>query len=655
MSSMTRFPLAAAVLIVLPVACVAQDMMGITPSRSVAVTDDASLRDAMESWATLRQSDGQSFSSYARFLIAHPGWPGEAGLRKAAERNLHADSEDSALVARYYARYPATTATGALRYAEALDATGRRDDARTVARTAWTMGVLSPEDERRLLARFSGALTQDDQDARMERLLSARATAVAARQIALTSPIRQPFYDTRLAMQLKSVDASSKSASLGDRARGDAGFLADRAVWLRTTGQEQAARALLAAPRSLTAPPVEPERWFELLQSVARSSASDGQYQTAYDIARQVDDAYGPRVAVRDRPFAERDLYTNLTWLAGTMALKLGRPSDAVEVFDRYARAAKSPQTQAKGLYWAARAADQANKTGKAHDFYERAAAFFDQFYGQLAAERLGRTPAIPAVSTSIEISRNQREAFNNQEIVRAAQLLAGDHQTQSLFVRQIAQAAQTDADHFLAAELAVRMARPDLGVMVGRSAGVNGLRDYVRTGFPVVPVPAEASSDWSIVHAIARQESQFDRAALSRAGARGLMQLMPATARDVSGKLGLAYDPGALMTDTSYNIRLGDWLFGRLMDRYRGSYVLSVAAYNAGAGNVNKWLAANGDPRSGTDVLQWIEAIPFAETRSYVQRVLENAVVYDMLDPKRARITSRTPLSAYLGKSYPG
>ena len=158
------------------------------------------------------------------------------------------------------------------------------------------------------------------------------------------------------------------------------------------------------------------------------------------------------------------------------------------------------------------------------------------------------------------------------------------------------------------------------------------------------------------MVHAISRQESQFDRAAVSHAGARGYMQLMPGTARETAGKIGATYNMSALTADTAYNIRLGNDYFSRMMSYYNGSYPLAVAAYNAGPGNVNKWLRAIGDPRSGSiDILQWIEAIPLTETRGYVQRVLENAVVYDLIDPSQARIRSNTPLSSYLGKRTPG
>lgn len=659
MSSMSRRLLLSVLLLTAPAMLPAQELLAPQPRASVQSTNDAALASTISEWNALRQSDALPFSSYARFLIAHPGWPGEAALRKSAERALRTDAEDPQLVAAYFGRYAPTTATSALRQAEALDAIGRRDDAKLAARRAWTMGALTADDESRLMTRWPGLLSSSDHDLRMERLLWSRAPSLAARQLSRTSPSRQPIFAARLAMQARAADAATQAGEIARAATGDPGFLIDSANWLRGTGQEYTAQALLAAPRRLNAPPLDADKWLESLLGIARNAAAQGQYQSAFDIARQVDDAYPAGTQVRDRPLSERDDYTSLTWLAGFTALeRLNRPRDAIRMFDLYARAAKSPQTQSKGLYWAGRAAQAAGQTADAQLYYQNAAVFFDQFYGQLAAERLGRAPAIPAPTASIEISRNQREAYFGQEIVRAAQLLGarGDWQTQTQFVRQIAQAASSDTDHILAVELAARIGRPDLGVMIGRSAGINGYRDYVRTGFPTVPIPAEAVDNWTMVHAISRQESQFDRQALSRVGARGLMQLMPGTARDTSVKIGATYDLGGLTGDPQYNIRLGSWYFSRLMDTYGGSYPLAVAAYNAGPGNVNKWLRANGDPRTGSvDILDWIEMIPLTETRGYVQRVLENAVVYDLIDPSKARVRTSTPLSTYLGKRMPG
>lgn len=659
MSSMSRKLIVSALLLGVPALLPAQSLLDGPPRASAQAVNDSALSIAISEWNMLRQSDALPFASYARFLVAHPGWPAEAVLRKSAERALRTDAEDPQLVAAYFGRYAPTSATSALRQAEALDAIGRRDEARTAARRAWTMGALSPEDEARLTARWPGLLSSADHDARMERLLWSRAPNVAMRQLAYASPARQPVFNARVAMQGRSADAGTNAAYVAASASGDAGFIVDRVNYLRSTGQAYTAQQFLAAPRRLNAPPLDAEKWLDTLLLTARSAAASGQYATAYDIARQVDDAYAPGTQVSLRPLGERDDYTSLTWLAGTTALnRLGRPLDAIAMFDRYARAARSPQTISKGLYWAGRAAQAAGRATDANTYYENAALHFDQFYGQLAAERLGRLPTIPAVTTTLEISRNQREAFYGQEIVRAAQLLGnrGDWATQSQFVRQIAQAASTAADHYLADELAVRIGRTDLRVMTGRSAGINGLRDQIRTGFPTVPLPEEARPNFTIVHAIMRQESQFDRAAISHAGARGMMQLMPGTARETAGKIGVSYNMGGLTTDTQYNIQLGNDYFARMMSYYGGSYPLAVAAYNAGPGNVNKWLRANGDPRTGSiDILQWIEAIPLTETRGYVQRVLENAVVYGMLEPSQSRIRTSTPLSTYLGKRTPG
>ena len=561
------------------------------PSSAGPFRNDAAIASAIAQWNQLRQTDGLSFTSYASFLVAHPGWPGDAALRKAPERALAPDSAMPGVVVSSFQKFPPQSPAAWLRYAEASDTLGQRTQATEAARRAWWGGALSIDDETRLLGRFGSSLTTTDHDIRMDRLLWQRATTLAMRELPLTSAVRQPLFSTRLAFLTKAPDASSRAAYVAQAGATDAGYIIDRAFWLRATGQEYAAQALLAAPRTLTLRPTDPEKWLESLLSSARNAVAGGQFRTAYDIAHQVDDIYPAGTVIRDRPLGERDLYTSLVWLAGLTALEqLRQPLLAQAMFDRYSAAAKTPQTQTKGYYWAGRAAQSAGNPVGANEYWTRAATYFDQFYGQLAAERLGIALTIPPVTRTIEISQSEREAFANREIVRAAVYLGqtGDWTTQSLFVRQIAQVATTDSDHLFANELSIRLARPDLGVMVGRSAGVNGLRDYVRAGFPVVPVPLERQSDWTIIHAIARQESQFDRKIVSKAGARGVMQLMPATAAEQAAKIGIGYSSEQLY-DAVYNMRLGAAYFGRLMDRYGGNYVLAVAAYNAGAGNVNK------------------------------------------------------------------
>ena len=618
---------------------------------------DVAVAGAVARWNRLRQSDSWAFSDYAGFLAAYPGWPGELAMRKAAERRIDPNSFSPAEVASFFDRFPPLSGSAQLRYAESLSALGRADAARAAARTAWLSGTLSTEDEGRLLGRFT--FTPDEQDSRMERLLWNRNLAGAQRQIGLTSAARRPMYETRMAMQMRSADAAARGFALGAAADHDAGYVADRARWLRDTNQWAAARGYLANPRSFDRPPFDAEKWLELMLQNARGAANDGQWSTAWGIASQADTAFAPGTNVREQPFGERDDYTSLVWLAGTTAMqKLGRPADAVGMFARYASAAKTPQTQTKGWYWAGRAALAAGNRTDADRYFAQAAADPDQFYGQLAAERLGRPALPPQEPAAVAIAPEVRRAFEESSVVRAARLLGsqGQWQDQSQFLRTIASNASTDSDHVLAGELARAIGRPDLGVMVARNARNTGVSDFVPSGFPRIAVPALAEPYWTMVHAISRQESQFDRQASSPVGARGLMQLMPGTARDTAGKLGLSYDYGRLTSDPSYNIMLGSSFFARLLDQFSGNHVLAVAAYNAGPGNVRKWLAANGDPRMpGVDVIDWIEAIPFTETRGYVQRVLENAVVYDAMNPARARMPETNRLSAYLGKRTPG
>jgi len=629
-------------------------MANMSPQQGMPSPTNAGIAATIAQWKAVGQTDALPFDMYASFLLNHPGWPGEAANRRAAERQ--AGGAAPASVVNYFRRYPPTTPSGNIAYARALIATGGVGDANGAIRQAWRSGGLSAADEAYVLANYSGVLTGEDQDARMDRLLWSNALGAAQRQLAWTTPARRPVFEARLALRTNASNAAN--LAMGSAFPDDAGFIADKATWLRNNNAGPTARAWLARSRTLTTRPADVEKWYDVLLTQAKGAVADHQWQTAYDIARQVDDAYPVGTDVSAQSYGERDNYTDLVWLAGQVAFKqLNRPADAMTLFDRYARGSRSPVVRSRGYYWAGRAAERGGRAPDATAYFEQAAGYRDQFYGQLATERLGRPLVAPPSMAGVAVDPAARAAFNAREIVQAAQFTGqiGDRPDQTSFIRQVAADATTPTDHLLAAELSRTINRPDLAVMVGRSALTNGLSDYSAAGFPTVPVPAGYESNWTLIHAISRQESQFDRAAVSHAGARGLMQLMPGTAREQSGKIGMAYDVGALTTDPSVSIMLGSSYFQRIFDRY-GSYPLAIAAYNAGGGNVNKWLAANGDPRTGSvDMVDWIEAIPFSETRNYVQRVLENAVVYDLMNPARSTSRGAARISWYLGKSPPG
>jgi len=618
--------------------------------------EDGRIAATIAQWRSLQQTDALPFDSYASFLMNHPGWPGEAGRRRAAERQASNASPQS--VAAFFAKFPPLTTTGMVAQARSYAAIGRASEASAIARKAWRTGGMSSADEAAIMGQFGSALTPADHDARIDELLWQGATSSATRELPYASPARRPLFEARLALRTNASNAADVAMNGQTTYGNDAGYVADRANWLRNSGASPSARTWLAQSRTYSGTPADPGEFMEILYTNARAAANDGQYQIAYDIARQIGEIYPAGTDIGALSYKERDQYTNLAWLGGQVALKqINRPADAMVMFDRYGKGSNSPTVTSKGLYWAGRAARAAGKPTEANQFYTAAARYRDQFYGQLATEQLGRPYSAPPAIGDPAIDPATRAAFDSREIVTAVRFLGsiGDWQNQTAFIKQIAADATTETDHVLASQLSASLNRPDLGVMVGRSAMSNGLADYTSAGFPTVSVPAGYEDNWTLIHAISRQESQFDKTAISHAGARGLMQLMPGTAREQSGKIGISYNPAALTTDPNLSIMLGSSYFKRMYAAY-GSYPMAIAAYNAGPGNVNKFVRANGDPRTpGVDVVDWIEAIPIYETKNYVQRVLENAVVYDLMNPARSTSRGDNRLSWYLGKNKPG
>jgi soluble lytic murein transglycosylase len=622
----------------------------LTPVNNPALAPVNDINAALADWRRLRGPGTTSFADYARFLTAYPGWPGETALRRSAERAMR-PGENANSVLAFFRVAPPTTANGFARLAEAHAAFGRPVEALAMARSAWSATGLGVEDEIALQQRFGRSFTTADHDRRVDRLLIDRDAANAARLLPSTSAARRPAFAARIAMQQRAPDAETLYSVVIGQVTTDAGLMQDRARYLRAEGHQAAARQLLARPHVFTHLPVDTARWLELKRIVAQEAADERQFRLAYDIARQVDDALPAGTMLANQPLAVRDEYTNLTWLAGMLAMRaLNRPGEAVTLFNKYSNGGRSLQVMTKGAYWAGRAAAQAGQLQAATAHYNRAAAFPDLFYGQLAYERLGRAIPAPAAVPAMMVTPVQRSAFAQKPLVRAVRLLGsqGRRDEQALFIRSLSEALENDGDRMLATELGTQIGRQDLAVWTARSSRGDGQPYYFRAAYPTLNVSISEDYLWSVAHGITRQESSFDRNAVSHAGARGLMQLMPGTAEEQSGKLGMGYDFGRLTSDPAYNVMLGSSYFRRLLDQWDGNYVLAVASYNAGAGNVRRWVNRFGDPRApGADIVAWIEDIPFSETRGYVQRVLENTVVYDRMNP---RASQPRQLSHFLG-----
>lgn len=651
MSSMVRVSLVA--LLTLPALTGSIPATAQNPSEwgQAALSGPTQMAGVLSRWVTLTGSPRHSFDDYTSFLLSYPGLPEETKLRRFAEARLEVEQVEPERIARFFARFDPVTNPARGRQALALAALNQ-PDALNVARLAWRGGRMSAGIEASLAARFGAQFTQDDHDARMDALLWDREAEQATRQFANVSAERRQVFMARL-----SAVQGSNPAALGitvpDSAMTDAGYVFNVVRQLRRSGQTATAVNLLATRPPLSIKPLDPAEWVEELLVTARA----GDARSAQRIAASIDDAFEPGADISRMKYALRDDYTSLMWLGGTKALsQLREPQAAVPLFYRYGAAARTPTTRSKGFYWAGVAAARAGNAQEARSYYEMAAAYADQFYGMLALERLGRPLPKLTDTPAIAPTPAERAEFMARPITAAVREAArGAPWTTSIrFFKEIARQAETPADHVLVAQLAQETGRRDLAVILGEEAQAKGHINFEAIAFPTMPIPP--GTDWTMVHAITRQESQFAQNAISHAGATGLMQLMPGTAREQSGRLGLTYSQSALISDTDYNIRLGDSYITRMLSYYRGSYPLAAAAYNAGPGNVNKWLAANGDPRNGgIDWVDWIERIPIYETRNYVQRVLQNAVVYEHMHPDKAPMRAPRSISRFLGAPIEG
>jgi soluble lytic murein transglycosylase len=654
MSSMWRFAGSIAVLLATAPLSSAQYA---APTTYTAATNYApSVSYSLDQWRRLRQSSGYSFADYASFLIANPDWPDSSRMRRWAEKAMR-PGENAGTVISFFAKDKPESGNGWARLTEACAASGRAADALSAARSAWASSDLSSDDEQAIWARYGGSFTRADHDRRVDSLLFDKKPDTAARFLAMTSPERQPAFAARIALQQGASDAESRYQAVIGSVTSDAGLMMDRARYLRDRNYNNSAQDLAARTHHFTYKPTDPERFYEMMLQLAGDAASDRDWQTAYNITRQIDDVLPAGADVADQPLGVRDDYTSLAWLGGSVALdRMRQPSSALAMFDRYSRAGRSLQVQTKVDYWAVRAALAAGQFQQATGYFQRAAAYPDLFYGQLALERLGRAvPAPPAALPQYTTTSVQRAAFNTRSLVQALRLLGrqGRSTEQALFVQALARSLDTDVDRNLALQLAQETGRQDLPVWVARTARIKGSSFYVRQAYPFLSASV-SSSLWSLANGISRQESSFDPYAISHAGARGMMQLMPGTARDQADKMGIGYDSYRLITDPNYNVSIGSSYFQHMLDIWGGNVPLAVASYNAGSGNAGKWVRQYGDPRGRVDVVGWIEAIPYDETRGYVQRVIENSVVYDSLrtsQPQQAAFH----VSRYLGKDRPG
>ncbi len=577
------------------------------------------LAAALIEWQRLRDSEAViSFAEIEAFLNAHPDWPDRATLLRRAEESMPESWPDRAARA-WFDRFPPLTGPGRQRLAEALIADGETGAGIRLLREAWIDGDFPRDLERRFIGRHRNALGAEDHNRRLDRLLWDGRTDAARRQLRRAGKAERRLGEARLRLMQRRRGVDWAIRQVPDRLRSHPGLAFERIRWRRLAGKHAGARELLLdRPAAL----VRPGKWWPEQSYQIREAIERRLFGRAYAIAAR----HGQTA---NRPFSEAE------WLAGWLALRfLDRPGDAAKHFQAMYDRVRFPISRARAAYWSARAAEAAGDRDRATEWYRRAAGHPTAFYGQLAGKALALGRRFPAGAPAV--APEERERFEANPLVGAARLLgeAGDFETMRTFVTHLSRSAQTPGAHLLVSRLGLAYGAPHISVNAAKRAWRNGV-PLIAEAYPLAFGKADTARapdppELALLLGLARQESEMDPHARSRSGAVGLMQLLPGTAREVSGRLGLAYSRSRLREDRGYNIALGSAYLAELLEAFEGDRALALAAYNAGPNRVRQWLATFGDPRRGeVDPIDWMELVPFAETRNYIQRVLESAVVY--------------------------
>jgi len=544
------------------------------------------------------------------------GWPREIKRKDAAEALLPSSGLAPSQVIAWFAGGKPHTGGGALALAIALNASGRPGEAATTIREAWRTLIFDQSAQNAILASFNAVLTPDDHATRVDMLLYGAHDAQAMDLMRYLSADQQALAQARMALHRGDSGAESLIAALPPALQNAPGIIFERMIRLRDGGMDVAARQLAPGLPQVLPDQTAAERLWKH-GALAIDALKEGDANGAYAVAAHSGLTAGPNAA-------------EAHFLAGWLALtRLHDPRMADTHFAAVADAGGSPLTQSRAYYWRGRAADAEGDPVAAQLFYGQAAAYNTTFYGQLAAERAGQKTL--TLGRDPEIGSAERAAFEASGPVKALRYLAGigDRDAFKVFAAELADILPTAADEAQLIDLTRTYGDPTAAMRVVRNAAKHGFIMPER-GYPLTTVPtAVDGAEAALVLGITRQESSFDPSARSGSGARGMMQLMPGTAEGLARKLGMDYSSYDL-DDPLYNMRLGSTYLGQLVGQFSGSYVMATAAYNAGPGRPNQWTAACGDPRSGgSDPLNYIECIPFSETRDYVMRVLEATQVY--------------------------
>jgi soluble lytic murein transglycosylase len=567
-------------------------------------------------WQWLRAGEGR-LEDYEGFLARRTDWPGLSLLKEKGEIAV-ARSDDAGRVLAYFGDEKPSSGIGSLALARALAAQNRNDEARAEAARGWRDLKFDAEAEAGMIA-FAGAVIDPENAARADAILWDKGRkGELDRLLPRLSADAAALARARAALQVDSDQASALVRAVPVSLANDAGLAFDRYDYrMRASLYDEAADMILS--RSASAADLgKAQGWAKRRADLARILMRAGKHQTAYRVAASHHLTSGAELA-------------DLSFVAGFIALRhLNDPATALQHFAALEGAVVTPISVARGQYWLARAYEAMGDGANASARYGAAAQHQTAFYGMLAAEKLGQTLAPDLVNVGDAQPTWKSAGFANSSVLAAARALlaAGDRTTAKRFMLHLGEGL-SNGDLAALSDMALRLNEPHIALLLAKAAAERGLilprayypiPDFVPDGLPV---------SRALALSIARRESEFDPDAQSSVGARGLMQVMPNTAAEVARRLGETSSASRLTADPAFNVRMGSAYLAQLVEKFGPAVALVASGYNAGPSRPAKWISEYGDPRTGADIVDWIETIPFTETRTYVMRVAESLVIY--------------------------
>ena len=577
----------------------------------------------------MKSSNNATFSTYETFIRNNSDFPRIGRLQYLAEQKIYLKNSSPKNIIRWFEDFPPVSGTGKLKLGEAYFDLKDINNSKELVKEGWINADLSKSQLRFYRKKFKSILDSEDHIKRADYLAWNRKYWDLKRMLVYLPSDFKALYNARQILMSNSYGVDNAIAKVPDRFKKDIGLEYDRLKWRNRRGRLESSLQILYDNSNRSEEElVRADLWWKQRESIVRSLIYKKRYKTAYKVASEHSLSSGPE-------FAEAE------WLAGWIAHSFLKSQEyAINHFLNFYDNVSYPISVARGAYWLGKSYQETGNTKKAEEYFKAGSKFLTTYYGQLSFKEINYGGEF-TLKEDASYSKDYEKEFSKNRLVRIIKILKElDHTKYSKDVlKHLANLNIEQGSEVLAAKLSTEIERYDFAIQISKKASYEK-RFYLKYNYPIISTPREINNKpmppSEMIHAIIRQESEFDSKANSYAGARGMMQLMKYTAKIVAKQAKLPYSISGLTDDPIYNIKLGSYYFDGLLTDYNGVYPFAIAAYNAGPNRVKTWRRVNGDPtKNQLSYIDWIELIRFKETRNYVQRVLENVNVYKYMISK--------------------